>query len=115
MNCRKRPSLRLVQHPGTSVQCCVYSGIDMKTIFLHIGSTKTGTTALQSFFSLNEARLKTAGIGYPRTGRSGVAHHKLAEVILGRKTARRPVYRELREEIEAAPEQTFVLSSEVFF
>lgn len=36
----------------------------MRTLFLHIGFGKTGTTALQSWFSMNTSLLKEAGIYY---------------------------------------------------
>jgi hypothetical protein len=43
-----------------------------KTIFIHIGAHKTGTTAIQSFFALNRKILKKNGILYPG---SDNAHH----------------------------------------
>ena len=36
-----------------------------KNIYLHIGTHKTGTTALQNFFALNRKILKKSGIVYP--------------------------------------------------
>lgn len=43
-------------------------GIFMKTVFLHIGLPKTGTTALQSFLRANEAALARSGICFPDLG-----------------------------------------------
>ena len=56
-----------------------------KTLYLHIGMHKTGTTALQTFFSLNERTLATRGVCYPEVGRSkpSVAHHDIANSIKG--------------------------------
>lgn len=41
-----------------------------KTIYIHIGSPKTGSTAIQSFFSLNQDVLLKHNIFYPLVGRS---------------------------------------------
>lgn len=38
----------------------------MKTIFLHIGQTKTATTTLQAFFFVNRNWLANKGVLYPR-------------------------------------------------
>ena len=46
----------------------LYKGIFMKTVFLHIGLPKTGTTALQSFLRANEAALARSGICFPDLG-----------------------------------------------
>jgi len=46
-------------------------------MFLHMGYPKTGTTALQQFFSDNEDQLLARGILYPKTGRIGTAHYAL--------------------------------------
>ena len=37
----------------------------MKTVYLHIGMPKTGTTALQMFLPLNEEALSQNGFSYP--------------------------------------------------
>ncbi|MCR5603573.1 MAG: hypothetical protein K6G27_07720 [Lachnospiraceae bacterium] len=37
----------------------------MSTLYLHIGTPKTGTTAIQKFFELNEDVLRRYGISYP--------------------------------------------------
>jgi hypothetical protein len=50
------------------------------TLFLHIGSRKTGTTALQEFFAANRTIMKKQGILYPDDG--GTAHHRLAQSLL---------------------------------
>lgn len=54
------------------------------TLYLHIGTWKTGTTALQKFLVKNAELLQTENIFYPDIGRFGrgdgraIAHHKFA-------------------------------------
>ena len=43
-----------------------------KTLYLHIGMGKTGTTALQVFFSGNRKAMEKQGIAYPSLGKSKV-------------------------------------------
>ncbi|MGD8234210.1 glycosyltransferase family 2 protein [Vibrio sp. TRT 1302] len=43
-------------------------GISNKQVYLHMGSTKTGSTALQNFFSLNRDVLLSKGVYYPDFG-----------------------------------------------
>jgi hypothetical protein len=49
-----------------------------KTLYLHIGMGKTGTTALQLFFADNRHALEQQGILYPKLGEVSSAHHKLS-------------------------------------
>ena len=37
----------------------------MKTLYLHIGQPKTGTTALQHFLAANSAELEAQGLAFP--------------------------------------------------
>ena len=54
----------------------------MEVLYLHIGTHKTGTTSLQTFFRDNSALLKKKGIVYPKTGRARMgAHHHLISAI----------------------------------
>ncbi|MEA3444792.1 MAG: hypothetical protein U9R19_08730 [Bacteroidota bacterium] len=58
-----------------------------KTIYLHIGYNKTGTTAIQSTFYNNSKLLTENGLLYPANcmgKRKSPAHHSLAESILFR-------------------------------
>ena len=54
-----------------------------KTIFIHVGAGKTGTTAIQAFFKLNRSRLQQQGIAIPSVGMinvdKGIAPHKLSD------------------------------------
>jgi len=50
----------------------------MKTIYLHIGSPKTGTTSVQDCLSRNvNTLLNDFGVLYPSSGRNVIAHHPL--------------------------------------
>ena len=49
-----------------------------KTLYLHIGMGKTGTTALQEFFWANRMVLANNGICYPTLGVKSGAHHLLS-------------------------------------
>jgi hypothetical protein len=56
------------------------------TIILHIGSHKTGTTAIQRFASANRRKLRRAGLWYPDLKEAGIgpthyAHHHLANAV----------------------------------
>lgn len=58
-------------------------------VLLHIGQSKTGTSAIQAFLTLNRDRLARAGIIYPsvRVGGTNVdlgAHNAIADAITGR-------------------------------
>lgn len=64
-----------------------------KQLILHIGRHKTGTSALQKFFSGNSCQLKYAGWLYPlsmratKSNRVGIAHHGLANHFRIKKNA----------------------------
>ena len=52
----------------------------MKTIYLHIGTPKTGTTHLQYFFAHNKAALLDDGLYYV-TDRNGVSAQGIAAAL----------------------------------
>lgn len=52
-----------------------------KTVFLHIGTNKTGTTTIQNFCAKNEELLRDVGFLYPKTGRSGNAHYDISGIL----------------------------------
>lgn len=93
-----------------------------KTLYLHIGLGKTGTSSLQAFFARNVSQLSRHGIWYPATGRNELnAHHYLS-------TAARPgggtgfdtdvdwgtYLEQLRQELSTRSEENILISSEVF-
>jgi hypothetical protein len=57
--------------------------IDSATCVLHIGTPKTGSTAVQCFFCENRERLIECGILYPGSIERGHAHHDLAFLSSG--------------------------------
>jgi hypothetical protein len=61
----------LLRQPGDKPK------IVSKTLYLHIGSPKTGSTALQYFFAHNQERLRHEGICYPRYKRNPSIHNHL--------------------------------------
>ncbi|MTI65571.1 MAG: hypothetical protein FH753_03120 [Firmicutes bacterium] len=50
-----------------------------RTYYIHVGTGKTGTTALQQFFNINKNTLQKRGITYPETGifNNSGAHHNI--------------------------------------
>ncbi len=104
----------------------------LKTIYLHIGYNKTGTTAIQSSFYLNRKNLKEAGLLYPdlcRGKRKSPAHHSLAESLLYQigkplpKFVKTKIYSKLpkgyywqllHKELTETDCDTFFISSEAF-
>lgn len=59
----------------------------MPRLYLHIGSHKTGTTAIQSFARTNQDELRQQGLWYPDyspiSDRKADAHHDLSHAIAG--------------------------------
>lgn len=53
----------------------------MKTIYLHIGCEKTGTTSIQHFLTSNRKALELQGIAYPKLGLNKTAQFNLAASI----------------------------------
>ena len=92
----------------------------MKTIVLHIGYPKTGTSSLQWFLNTHRESLRQQGVCYPVTGQvADHAHHQLA-FSLGandsqqRGDERSHLFGELASEIQRCDADTVLLSSEVF-
>ena len=82
-------------------------------IVVHIGTHRTGSTALQHFLSLNHGQLLDEGIQYLAAGRGGTNpenHHSLAFALDNGQPA--PVAA-LRQELDAVGERTAVISSEM--
>lgn len=90
-----------------------------KKLFFHIGSHKTATTFLQNTLAHNKKVLDGLDILYPVSGRIYDAHFKLAWEISNRKSLDIPLeglseWQNLLAEIDAAPHDKIVISSEVF-
>jgi hypothetical protein len=101
----------------------------MKTkpkLFLHIGTNKTGTTALQSFFHANSSALASRGLLYPQSGRGDIGAGEMLHSNLAASLGYGAKRRKLREqdaetlrnslfnEIVASQCHTVVISSESF-
>jgi LmbE family N-acetylglucosaminyl deacetylase len=98
-------------------------GAARKALVLHIGTDKTGTSAIQSLMARNTAPLGDRGVCYPLTGREeGESHHHylfagicdFAEKAGFAARADWPVMVDaLVKELEGRPEETVLLSSEL--
>lgn len=105
----------LTQNAGRSVRPAVKAG---RSIVLHIGVHKTGTTAIQRYLSEHGDQLEEAGFLFPKSerlpfGTAHFGHHLLARRFMGRT----PAVGELdllRTEIGASPAETLIFSSEQF-
>ncbi|ALI56179.1 hypothetical protein SAMN05444421_109129 [Celeribacter marinus] len=54
---------------------------DPKTLFVHLGTEKTGTTSVQSVLARNEATLRAAGVSYVKAFRRGICHNHLTRLL----------------------------------
>lgn len=94
----------------------------MKTLFIHIGAPKTGTTAIQDFLFKNREQLRSQGVLYPAAGLLKNAHHIIGAAVfpgrshrlvgVSREEALRTSIGNLRSEIERSNPHTVILSSE---
>ncbi len=84
-----------------------------KTLFLHIGSPKTGTTAIQGFLHSNPDVLAASGVNYVRAGRANASHNSMISTF--RHGNGPAVCAEIAQEIADSPASLHVLSSEMFF
>ena len=50
-------------------------------LFIHIGTNKTGTSAIQNFCNTYRTNLQSEGILYPCTGCSGDAHYEISNAL----------------------------------
>jgi len=93
----------------------------MAKIVFHIGTHKTGTTALQNQLFRNRKLLERQGVIYPEVGigPSHSGHHELAWAAAGqshrlKKSNASAIFEKARFAIETAGDQTVVFSSEEF-
>lgn len=80
-------------------------------VMIHIGSPKTGTTAIQNHLKLHGA--DAPGLSFVVAGRSNISHNRMVRPLI-RGTAAQTVHA-VRAEIEAHPASLHVLSSEMLF
>jgi len=96
----------------------------MKRCILHIGQSKTGSSAIQSFLNLNKKKLKKNGILYPGIKLHGVTldlynHNSVADSLSGLKrypeVEAKEYFKQFSESLIKDNCPTMVLSGEHFF
>lgn len=101
----------------------------MKTLYLHVGHYKTGTSAVQKRFHEEASKLGDRGLLYPQAGRSEggeTSHGRLSLSLAARHGFAPPpwyrgdldveaAYAALEAEVEAAPQSRALISSEEFY
>ena len=95
-----------------------------RKLYLHIGMNKAGSSAIQRTLAARESVLWSAGLLYPRAGRSGSQAHHLISHVLGFSQGKPPSVRSRSELENLAPKlaaectarncHTVLVSSEVF-
>lgn len=84
-----------------------------KKLFLHIGFPKTGTTAVQTYFSLNRDRFRNHDVLYVESG--DTPYSGQAGLAFAAKDQLREPFHILQEEIRDSACRRIVISSEYFF
>ncbi|MFV8819723.1 hypothetical protein [Haliea sp. E17] len=101
----------------------------MKTVYLHIGNFKTGTTAIQRFCHTNREKLEQKGVRYLLSARpvgAGVSHSALPLSLLKKHDEFTPLWYtqdrsfnelclDIRDEISRSKVDKILISSEEFF
>jgi hypothetical protein len=89
-----------------------------RTLFVHIGTHKTGTTSIQNFMRYHAARLKEGGVFVPKSGtlNANSGHHNIAWEVRRdpRYSPRIDGIDDLVAELKTSNERTAVISSEDF-
>jgi hypothetical protein len=83
-----------------------------RTVYLHIGHGKTGTTALQTWLAAHEPVLKAHHLRYPRTARELDGHHRLAPL---EGCAPGELWNAFRQELAVYGGFDFIISSEYLY
>lgn len=82
-------------------------------LLIHIGSPKTGTTAIQGFLKVNAGALAGQSVCYLRAGRTNIAHNSMVKPMM--KGQADDIFAAIKDEMESTPADVHILSSEVFF
>lgn len=95
------------------------NGDSTKRLIIHIGTHKTGTTAIEKFLSLNRLIFKKYDIYIPKTGLSGKydGHHNLAWEVHGDTplfNTKFGTLNDLKKELNSINHKTIVISSDYF-
>ena len=94
---------------------------EKKTLYLHIGQTKTGSTALQAFLHAHRAALLERGVLYPHVPPDEpiqAQHRFLVQAMHasgGSFDDAGPAWRYVTAQIDSASQQVAILSEEVFW
>jgi hypothetical protein len=88
-----------------------------KTIYFHIGAPKTGTTAIESFFTLNRNLLTKLGYLYPGTE---LDHHQIAQEMYDAIRSQSSINSnsnciKVLQEIQNTDAHTIIISSDWFY
>lgn len=81
-------------------------------LILHIGSQKTGSTAIQSALDACPQSLAQSGLRFATSGRNHISHNRMWQAFVANRP--RPPFLRLREEFKANPDHTHILSCEMF-
>ncbi|MEL7106408.1 MAG: hypothetical protein AAGM21_10840 [Pseudomonadota bacterium] len=82
-------------------------------LVIHIGSPKTGTTAIQGVLKSNADALAERNCRFVQAGRTNIAHNSMVKPLL--KGRADDTLSAIREEVARHPAGVHILSSEVFF
>lgn len=85
----------------------------MPRLFIHIGTPKTGSTAIQYFLAQNIEALDAQGVNFVRQGRKRDAHNLVLQARRAGELTK--VTDKIADEIRARPDDTHILTSEMYF
>ncbi len=88
--------------------------IPRKTLFVHLGTEKTGTTSVQTALTRHEATVRAAGVSYIKAFRRGICHNGLTRMM--REEGRDSFIRgKIAREVEATHQSKLLISSETAY
>lgn len=86
-----------------------------KTVYIHIGSPKTGTTAIQETLAANIDNLKKKNYLYPKTGLNGINHFCIPLLIQKQDSKIKTILEKLLKEFKDSNLDNLIISTEAFF
>ena len=93
-------------------------------VLLHIGQSKTGTSAIQAFLTLNRQKLREMGVLYPAVKVRGMpvnlgAHNAVSDALVGKlrfpNLTADQYFQQIFEEVDRMNANLLILSAEHFF
>lgn len=87
-----------------------------RTVTIHAGLPKCGSTALQFILASNREKLLADGVCYPTSDEGGVGHMPLCNdmIAAGKREGASPMLARMRQEFDASGATRLILSSEGF-